>query len=103
MDWKEYLGVMNDRDLRKILDGIDHELETRKRRDSARAFREIMDILDRYGLTMDDVLGTASEMPPQYANPLKPEQTWDGIGRRPDWFKEALDRGISIDTMYIGP
>lgn len=37
----------------------------------------------------------------KYQHPENPEVTWSGRGRRPAWFNEALDRGISQEDLRI--
>lgn len=38
---------------------------------------------------------------PKYRNPDDATQTWTGRGRKPGWFVEALDRGVSPEDMHI--
>ncbi|MGY3438727.1 MULTISPECIES: H-NS histone family protein [unclassified Marinovum] len=38
---------------------------------------------------------------PKYRNPDDGTQTWTGRGRKPGWFVEALDRGVSPEDMHI--
>ncbi|MDQ2089820.1 H-NS histone family protein [Marimonas arenosa] len=43
----------------------------------------------------------AKKVPPKYANPDDPTQTWTGRGRRPVWVTQALEAGKSIDDLSI--
>lgn len=36
-----------------------------------------------------------------YRNPKDPEQTWAGIGKRPEWIRAAINAGESLDSMRI--
>lgn len=36
-----------------------------------------------------------------YRNPDNTAETWNGVGKRPDWFKAALERGVDRDSMVI--
>jgi len=36
-----------------------------------------------------------------YRNPMDPEQTWAGIGKRPDWIRAAINAGESLDSMRV--
>lgn len=38
---------------------------------------------------------------PKYRNPQNPEQTWAGIGKRPDWLRAAINAGESLESMRI--
>lgn len=37
----------------------------------------------------------------KYRNPQNPEQTWAGIGKRPDWLRAAINAGESLDSMRV--
>ena len=36
-----------------------------------------------------------------YRNPKNPEQTWAGIGKRPDWVRAAINAGESLESLKI--
>lgn len=36
-----------------------------------------------------------------YRNPKDPEQTWGGIGKRPEWIRAAINAGESLESMRI--
>ena len=36
-----------------------------------------------------------------YRNPKDPEQTWAGIGKRPDWIRAAINGGETLESMKI--
>ncbi len=36
-----------------------------------------------------------------YRNPKDSEQTWAGIGKRPDWIRAAINAGESLESMRI--
>lgn len=38
---------------------------------------------------------------PKYRNPQNPEQTWAGIGKRPEWLRAAINAGESLESMRI--
>lgn len=40
-----------------------------------------------------------SPAPVTYVNPENPEQTWSGRGRRPQWVKDALEAGRTLDDL----
>lgn len=44
---------------------------------------------------------TRGSVPPKYANPADPTQTWTGRGRTPAWFNEVLATGAGRDSMLI--
>lgn len=38
---------------------------------------------------------------PKYRHPENPNKTWTGRGRQPDWIKEGLAAGKSLDDFLI--
>lgn len=38
---------------------------------------------------------------PKYRHPEEPNKTWSGRGRRPTWFIEAVEGGMSPEAMLI--
>jgi DNA-binding protein H-NS len=45
----------------------------------------------------------AAPSAPRFFNPMNPEQTWTGKGRRPDWLLTALAAGYSEESLLIPP
>lgn len=39
--------------------------------------------------------------PPKYRHPENPDLTWSGRGRRPDWVKDILAKGGSLEDHAI--
>lgn len=77
----------------------------------ARVRREALAAVERkareMGFSLSDLTGDAAttrrrgHLPPKYANPDNPAQTWSGRGRRPRWFTEALEAGKAPDDLLI--
>ena len=41
--------------------------------------------------------------PAKYRHPENESLTWSGRGRQPQWVKEALENGTSLDAFLINP
>ena len=61
-----------------------------------------------HGFTLADLLGEAVTVKQpraaavaKYADPKDPSRTWSGRGKRPLWFRAAMEAGISDDAMRI--
>lgn len=65
---------------------------------------EILVAMKEYGITLADLgqhqNNRRDRKPAKYANPYG-EGTWSGSGRRPKWFKEAIENGVSEEEMLI--
>lgn len=77
----------------------------KKRRSECLA--ELKAVAKKHGFTLDDFTGgkpksaSKSKGVAKFANPADPSQTWTGRGRQPNWVKEALAKGKSLDQMAI--
>ncbi len=87
---------------------VTHERRRAERRAALK--REFEAKLKAEGFTLDEVLGDAAKpvakpkrktMPPKYAHPKKPELTWSGLGRKPAWLQELLDRGGALEDCRL--
>lgn len=68
---------------------------------------EILVAMKEYGITLADLGQHQNKRrgdvkPAKYANPFG-EGSWSGSGRRPKWFKQALENGVSEEEMLIKP
>ena len=49
----------------------------------------------------DDTLEYVTNMAVQYRHPDDTTQQWSGRGRQPEWFKEWVDAGKSMDLLRV--
>lgn len=81
-------------------------LENEAKSVRAQLVDEILVAMREYGITVADLNQHQSKRrssdtkPAKYANPFG-AGTWSGSGRRPKWFKQALDNGVSEEEMLI--
>lgn len=40
--------------------------------------------------------------PKTYQNPADPRKTWGGIGKRPNWLKAMVAKGIPAERLVVG-
>ena len=104
------LGKLSEKELKALKRGVENQLKTTRTRAIAAATQELQDavqkIARKHGLTVSEVLGKKrknrkSPVPPKYRNPNDPGQTWSGRGRQPAWFREAMDKGKSAESLEI--
>lgn len=75
--------------------------EERKRAD---AIAELETVAQKHGYKLTDLVGgkkakTAS--PAKYRHPENPSLTWTGRGRQPNWIKDGLASGKSLEDFVI--
>ncbi|QXT40447.1 H-NS family nucleoid-associated regulatory protein [Gymnodinialimonas ceratoperidinii] len=68
---------------------------------------ELKAVAKKHGFSLDDFTGgkSSSKSGPKgvakYANPADLSQTWTGRGRQPNWIKDALASGKSLEEFAI--
>jgi DNA-binding protein H-NS len=90
--------------LKKLRKEVDKAIETFEARQLAEARRKLEEYAREMGVKLEDVVGGGkgkSVSVPKYRNPSDPTQTWSGRGRKPDWFKAALNSGSTPEDLEI--
>lgn len=90
------------KDVAKAID----DYEARKKREALAAVEAKA---SEMGFTLAELTGETPskkggkpKLPPKYQHPENPALTWSGRGRKPDWIKEGLEAGKSLDDFLIG-
>lgn len=86
--------------LRKQVDAALANYEAKKR---AEARAAVEAVAREHGFTVSELTGgkTKEPVPAKYCHPENPAKTWSGRGRQPQWFKNALENGMSPEDMLI--
>lgn len=111
---KTDLKSMSRKELEKLKANIDKALDKLAAKDKKNALAAAQKAAAAHGFSLAEITGGAVETvkrktktaskkvsAPKYCNPADPEQTWTGKGRQPEWFKAAVTKGTSPDTMEI--
>jgi DNA-binding protein H-NS len=100
---KPNLEKMTREQLLSLRAEIDAVLKAQADGQRAAALSEVREIVERYGFSIDAVLGRdgAGNAPPRFRHPENPEITWTGHGRRPGWYTAAIARGVASETMAV--
>ncbi|MEJ6393715.1 H-NS histone family protein [Gymnodinialimonas sp. 2305UL16-5] len=87
---------------------VDAAIKGYEKKRRSEALAELKSVAKKYGFSLDDLTGgkggKAGAKPKgiaKYVNPADQSQTWTGRGRQPNWVKEALASGKSLDDMAI--
>lgn len=96
-------------DLENLARDIEKALEQRRKDEIKKVREDFKRIAAAAGVTVEEAMGLTSggakgaktPSAPKYANPNDPSQTWTGKGRQPVWFKDAMQAGISPDSLEI--
>jgi DNA-binding protein H-NS len=79
------------------------ELRQEKRKE---AFQQLDAMAKELGLAKEDLAARYAKTPRRrnpapalYRNPMNPEQTWTGKGRKPQWVQDYLAAGKSLEDL----
>ncbi len=93
-------------ELRALRKQVDRAIDHYKERQRQKALAELEAKAKEMGFSLNDLVGSGKKSKrsagvPKYQHPDDPMTTWTGRGRRPDWVKEALAKGKSLDDLLI--
>ena len=93
-------------ELKQLRKDIDRAIESYEKRKKQEALAAAEAAAKESGFTLSELLGTPAKgkgkvNPPKYRHPENPELTWTGRGRQPDWIKEGLQAGKSLEDFLI--
>lgn len=81
------LRAMSYRELEELTETIS-SLQAEKRVEAKRETRKVMEKLaGERGFTLKEIMQARNTKTVLHRNPQNPKQTWNGHGRRPNWFK----------------
>lgn len=100
------LEKMSREELVSLRKSVDQALKASEREAKKNALAAAQKAAAAHGFTLDEILagkkgGSGPKSAPKYANPKDPGQTWTGRGRQPNWVKDALSSGKSLDELAI--
>lgn len=96
-------------ELEELSKNIDKELQQRRVEERKRVSNQMKELAASIGMTVEEILGlemarktkTKPQAPAKYRNSENPEQTWSGRGKKPNWLKEKLAQGRSLEEFEI--
>lgn len=70
--------------------------------------RKVTALAKENGYSIEELFGGAkgatkatAKVAPKYRNPVNPDKTWSGRGKRPRWFNDELAKGRKESDMLI--
>ncbi len=102
------LKSMNFNQLGDLIKKAQSRQEELSREKASKLREKINALVKAEGLHLDDVLGRTAargrargKLKPKFRNPADPNQTWSGRGKRPNWFRAAIDSGKKESDLLI--
>jgi DNA-binding protein H-NS len=99
------LENMTLQELKQLRKDVDKAIDTYEARQLAEVRAKLEAQAKEMGYKLEDVLsapkrGKAQSIP-KYRHPENPTLTWTGKGRKPDWFKQAIEAGMTEQDLKI--
>ncbi|MCX7561050.1 H-NS histone family protein [Sulfitobacter sp. F26204] len=110
------LKSMSRKELEKHLKDVQKALKSARTRDQREARKAAERAAAEFGFSLDELSDetkkprktrktkakkSKSVSKPMYANPDDKGQTWTGKGRHPNWFREAVSKGATPESLKI--
>lgn len=108
------LKSMSAKELEKLLADVKKALLNAQARDRRQARKAAAKAAAEFGFSLDELSDEkptakakrtakkpAKKSKPQFANPDDKNVTWTGKGRQPNWYRAAVEKGVSPDTMRL--
>lgn len=100
-----HLEEMSLEELKKLRKDVDKAIETYEARQLAEVREKLEAQAKEMGYSLEAVMGASkkgkAKRLPRYRHPENPTLTWTGMGRKPNWFIEAIEAGMSEDDLRI--
>lgn len=92
-------------ELKKLQKDIAKTIDTYRERQRIAALAALEAKAKEMGFSLSELAGGAkkgnSTGVPKYVHPENPAITWTGRGRQPNWIKDALNEGKSLEDFRI--
>ena len=93
-------------ELKQLEKDVAKAIKTFERRRMSEARAAVEATVRELGFSLSDLMQESKGKPksaptPKYRHPENAAQTWSGRGRKPRWFQEAIDAGVSPDELLI--
>ncbi|WP_372971989.1 H-NS family nucleoid-associated regulatory protein [Marinobacter sp.] len=92
-------------ELKKLRKDVEKAIETYEARQLSEARAKLEAQAKEMGYSLEAIAGVSktgsAKRLPKYRHPDNPTLTWTGMGRKPKWFIDALEAGLSKDDLKI--
>ena len=106
------LKTMSAKELEKLLGDVKKALMNAQARDRRKARKAAEKAAAEFGYSLDDlsddkpkakraVKKAGPKSKAKFANPDDKKITWTGKGRQPNWYRAAIEKGVSADDMRV--
>lgn len=109
---REELAAMRLKDLKKLQKLVNSVVENHYKYQVSRSVAEAQQAATKYGVEVKDVIEglktgkrgkNAARLPREakYQNPHNVLQKWSGVGRKPQWYLDQIEGGMTPEELLI--
>lgn len=105
------LNSLSRKELEDLKSKVEQALVDVAAREKAAALEAAQKAAEEFGFSLEELTGekkttkqgrkARAKADVKYRNPQDPDQTWSGLGRRPNWVKEAIEHGLGLNDLEI--
>lgn len=103
------LSKMSRKELLSLRDDIDAELKNAEERERQEALKAAEDAAAKFGFSLQELAGSKgrksgakrAKASAKYRNPADPNQTWSGLGRKPQWYHDEMAKGTNPQDLMV--
>lgn len=86
---------MSDQELAELRQHLDAEFKKREARQKREARKQIVELAQSHGIDLSSLADGAVK----YRDPDNQFNVWSGRGRKPEWVRKALEKGVKLDDL----
>eukprot|EP00919_Chromeraceae_sp_WS-2016_P078616 GHVR01186315.1.p2 GENE.GHVR01186315.1~~GHVR01186315.1.p2 ORF type:complete len:107 (-),score=15.92 GHVR01186315.1:57-377(-) len=100
------LTTLDQQELEDLKKRVDQAIANLQERRKNEALEEARELAKKRGFSLEELMGKGSvkkkpRAEPKYRNPEDATQTWSGLGRKPKWILEKIEKGEDIEAFKI--
>jgi DNA-binding protein H-NS len=101
------LEQLSDAELSQLELDVQAEQKNRVAKNKSKALERIQTIAKEYGFSLAELTSKNAEKPkpksrkPKYRHPDNADLTWGGMGRYPDWVRDEIAKGKTLQDLAI--
>lgn len=83
-------------EMQSLIETLESAIEAAKQEQREKVRQMAIEMAQAEGLDINEIFGKkrAANGVVKFRDPENPENTWTGLGRRPQWLNEKLDSGV---------
>lgn len=98
------LELLSMKELRDLKKKVDRTIDGFNEKQRSKAMEAARSVAEKYGFKLTDLISEATPrkpIVPKYANPDDPSMTWSGRGLKPQWVKNQIASGKTLEELSI--